>query len=125
MIKGLYHRGLNAEDVRQLFFLIDWLVQLPEELEVQFQDEIYQFEEEQKMPYVSSVERMALKKGRIEGRVEGLMESIELDLRIKYGSPGMKLLATIKEIHDIERLRAVLLALKTASDLAEIKRLLR
>src|SRR5262249_14438225 len=59
LIKGLYDRGLDAEQVRQLFRVIDWLLALPEELEVQFTDEIYRFEEERRMPYLSQLERRA------------------------------------------------------------------
>jgi hypothetical protein len=36
LVQGLYERGLGPEQVRQLFRLIDWMVQLPEELEHEF-----------------------------------------------------------------------------------------
>ena len=80
------------------------------------------------MPYVSSVERMALKKGIEQGIEQGvkksLLESIALDLELKFGPSGLGLLTTIMELHDIERLRAVFLAAKTASSLDQINRLL-
>jgi len=63
LVKGLYERGLTPEQVRQLFRLIDWMVQLPRELQRQFREEIHQFEEERRMPYVTSIERLARKKG--------------------------------------------------------------
>ena len=59
LIKGLYDRGLDAEQIRQLLRLIDWMVQLPKELEQQCRAEIDRFEEERRMPYVTSFERLA------------------------------------------------------------------
>ena len=40
LIKGLYDRGLSAEQVRQLFGLLDWMLQLPEGLDRQFRQEV-------------------------------------------------------------------------------------
>jgi len=33
LVNGLYDRGWSADDVRQLFRLIDWLMELPAELQ--------------------------------------------------------------------------------------------
>jgi len=52
LVKSLFDRGLTAEEIRQLFRVIDWLLELPHELERQFQEEIHRFEEERPMPYV-------------------------------------------------------------------------
>jgi len=41
LVKGLYERGLAAEEVRQLFRLLDWMLALPVELEQQFQEELH------------------------------------------------------------------------------------
>jgi hypothetical protein len=38
IVKGLYQRGWTAEDVRQLFRVIDWLLDLPDELQQGFQE---------------------------------------------------------------------------------------
>src|SRR6266498_93223 len=57
LVKGLYERGLRAEDVRQLFRFIDWIMELPEVLENLFREEIDRYEEEKRMPYITSVER--------------------------------------------------------------------
>jgi hypothetical protein len=50
LLKGLYDRGLSAEQVRELFRLLDWMVQLPEDLQERFQAELFRFEEERRMP---------------------------------------------------------------------------
>ncbi|MBI4601828.1 MAG: hypothetical protein HY721_07690 [Planctomycetes bacterium] len=49
------------------------------------------------MPYVTSFERIGIKKGRrvgrTEGRAEGLEEAIEAFLRSRFGRKGLQLLA--------------------------------
>jgi hypothetical protein len=71
MVKELYQRGWSAEDVRQLIRVIDWLMELPAELQEEFRQQVHAFEQEQHMPYVTSFERLAKKEGRREGRREG------------------------------------------------------
>ena len=63
LIRGLYDRGWTAKDVRQLFRLIDWMMALPVELQGEFRSEINRFEEERHMPYLSSIERLAMEEG--------------------------------------------------------------
>jgi len=48
------------------------LIQLPEELENEFWYEIKQYEEERRMPYVTSVERIGVKKGIEQGIIQGI-----------------------------------------------------
>ena len=114
LIKSLYDRGLSAEDVRQLFRVIDWMLALPEELEQQFKDEIYRFEEEHRMPYVTSVERLARKEGLEEGLIAGIQEGIALDLDVRFGAAGKKLLPKIRAVRDLSKLREIARAVKSA-----------
>jgi hypothetical protein len=120
LVKGLYDRGLSADQVRQLFRLIDWMVQLPDELQQRFRDEIHRFEEGRRMPYVTSIERLA----REEGRQEGLLEGIGVALEMKFGAPGKKLLAKIRTVHDLEKLRVLARSLRTAESLEEVEALI-
>jgi hypothetical protein len=54
--RRLYEKGYGREDVLNLFGFIDWVMSLPEELEQEFWQEVIQLEEEQRMPYITSVE---------------------------------------------------------------------
>ncbi|MBF0137338.1 MAG: DUF4351 domain-containing protein [Magnetococcales bacterium] len=63
LIRSLYKRGCNRKQVIDLFRFIDWVLHLPPELDNQLRSEIATFEEKQKMPYISSVERIGEKRG--------------------------------------------------------------
>jgi hypothetical protein len=129
LVKGLYGRGWNAEDVRQLFRVVDWLMDLPAELQHSFREEIEQFEEERRVPYVTSIERLAKEEGREEGRQEGLkeglLEAIALGLEVRFKEPGLKLLPKVRAIEEVAKLRALARALKTGKSLDEVRRLVR
>ncbi|BAS58659.1 hypothetical protein NIES2135_18320 [Leptolyngbya boryana NIES-2135] len=55
----LYDRGYSEQDILELHNFLDWLMNLPEELERQLQAELETFEEARRMKYVSSLERRA------------------------------------------------------------------
>ncbi len=73
ILRALYARGMDPQGLRQLFRVIDWLMELPLQLEIQFRSQIDNLESEQNMPYITSVERLARKEGREEGREEGVL----------------------------------------------------
>jgi hypothetical protein len=77
LIRRLYTLGLSKEAVCHLFTFIDWLIGLPEHLELECLNEIYQFEETTKMAYVNSAERFGIKKGHEQGLKQGLKQGIE------------------------------------------------
>jgi len=72
LMRSLYERGKSSDEIRQMFRVIDWMMDLPPALELQFKAVLEQIEEEKKMPYVTSVERLAKEEGREEGREEGM-----------------------------------------------------
>ena len=77
LIRRLYERGYNKEDVRQLFRFIDWVMKLPEELGRQLDERIAEYEEEQKMPYITSIERRGIKKGLEQGLQQGIFKVLQ------------------------------------------------
>ena len=50
---------------------MDWLMMLPDDLTKQFTENLIAYEEEQKMPYVTSAERIGMEKGLTEGMDKG------------------------------------------------------
>ena len=61
--RGLYRRGFSRQEIIDLYRFIDWVLSLPPELDEQFWEELSNFEENQEMPYITSVERIGEKKG--------------------------------------------------------------
>ncbi len=100
---------------RELFRLIDWIMDLPDDMQEAFRTDVFRFEEEKQMPYLSSIERLArkegLEQGREEGREEGrkaeLLDGITEDLDAKFGQRGRRLLPRIRALEDVAALRAL------------------
>jgi hypothetical protein len=63
LTRRLYQQGYQRQDVINLFRFIDWLMSLPKNLEQEFWREIRQLEEETRMPYITSVERLGMQRG--------------------------------------------------------------
>lgn len=127
LVRSLFERGLAADSVRQLFRLIDWFMQLPVELERAFKDDLQQLEEEKRMPYITSIERMGIEKGRAEGREEGreegLLSSLKMGLQRRFGDEGIALYSEVQKIPEHAVLTGILAALFDGRPLPYIKNL--
>lgn len=124
LVKGLYQRGLDRHGIQRLFRVIDWLMDLPKDLGTQFWHELRHYEKEKHMPYVTSVERMAIERVREEAWREALLDNIQFALEFRFGARGKKLMPRVRRIKDLASLEDVRFALKTASDLAALRKLL-
>ena len=119
LIKGLYDRGLDGEQVRLLFKFVDSMLDLPRQLEKALSLDLAEFERERKMPYVSSIERIAREEGKAEAKVETLLRL--LDKRLGTPVPA-ELEAQIRSTGDLGRLDAWIDAGLEAADLADFRR---
>jgi predicted DNA-binding ribbon-helix-helix protein len=115
LVRGLYERGFSPKDVRELFRLIDWLMVLPPALNNMFWEDVDKVQEERRMPFVMSIERV--------GHCRGLRMGIESLLRVRFGEEGLQLMPEIQVIYEEEKLQAVLTALETAASPDEVRRL--
>ena len=122
----LYDRGMSNPMVLELFRLIDWMMTLPQALQPLFRQEHVQWEEEKKMPYVTTFERLAREEGKAEGKAEGLreglLEAIGLGLRLRFGVEGVQCLPAIQQLVDIDVLRRIKEAILTAATLDDLRR---
>ncbi len=87
---------------------------MPNDLEDKLWVEINKIEEEGKMPYISSVERIGYRRGLGEGKVEGRIEYIGLRLSLKFGDDALLLMMSIREIQYPDRLLRITNAILTS-----------
>jgi hypothetical protein len=110
LARGLYERGFSKEDVRQLCRLIDWFMELPFAMERQLEQELAEYEEGRRVPYVTSFERV------------GMVRMIETALRTKFGEAALDLMPAIVELNDADKYEALLKTIIRAETLAEVRR---
>ncbi len=115
LVRLLYEKGYKKEDILNLYRFIDWIMVLPIELSIKFHEDIIKYEEEKKMPFITTAERIGVEKG--------IKEAISDLLEIRFTSEGT-LLKKINKIKDIDRLRTIKDAVKKANSIDEIYKFL-
>ena len=77
LTKALYQAGYEKQDILNLFHFIDWMLNLPKTVEQQFALELNQYEEQQKMRYITSIEQKGIEKGLRQGLEQGLEQELK------------------------------------------------
>ena len=72
LIRSLYRRGYQRQEILELFRFIDWVLALPDGLEDRLWAEIEDFDEEKQMHYLASFERKAQQIGMEKGMEKGI-----------------------------------------------------
>ena len=93
LVRLLYEQGWERQRVIDLFAIIDWMLTLPKPLEQQVWQDIEDIERKAQMKYVTSVERLAVERGRekwmaegkVEGKLEGKLETLTRLLTRRFG----------------------------------------
>jgi hypothetical protein len=120
LVKRLYEKGYRKEDILLLYKFIDWLVSLPEELTEKFHEEIKKYEEVKKMPYITTAERIGIKKGIQQGLIMEAQEMVLLAIEAKLGYVPEEVAKKVKEVFDREKLKEALKEIIKASDLEQV-----
>ena len=127
LVRRLYEREFEKQDILNLLAFIDWMLTLPADLEAEFKIEVRQLEERQSMQYVTTFERDAREEGKEEGKKEGkkeaLIKGISLGLRLKFGDRGQDLLPEIETIDEVDTLEAILEAIETTATVEELQQI--
>ncbi|MEY4518376.1 MAG: hypothetical protein RLZZ499_975, partial [Cyanobacteriota bacterium] len=66
LVQGLYEKGYNEYQIKDLFRFIDWIMVLPERLSNSFWNDLKAYEQAKNMTYITSVEEIGIKKGKEE-----------------------------------------------------------
>ena len=140
LVKMLYKKGYDKQTILELFRFIDWLLVLPEDLENSFEQTLTKYEEEKKMSYITSIERIGIRKGIEQGIQRGIEQGIQrgiqqgvlqeaqeavIDiLEVRFGEVLPLLVSKIHNIHDTSLLRKLLKQAVLVDSLDEFERML-
>jgi hypothetical protein len=78
LTRQLYEQGYERQDILNLFGFLDWLMELPEGLKQAFRNELEQYEQENKMPYMTSIEQMGREEEKQAIALNMLRENVPL-----------------------------------------------
>jgi hypothetical protein len=129
LMRGLYERGCARDEILVLFRFIDWLLVLPAALEQEFWHELHQLEEERRMPYVTSVERLGMQKGFEQGLQQGVQHGLQQGklqaaremllevVAVRFGGVPDDVLAVVRRLETVEPLHALLRQALTCTSL--------
>ncbi|NER06158.1 MAG: hypothetical protein F6K17_27990, partial [Okeania sp. SIO3C4] len=128
LVRSLYEKGLTKFDIINLFKFIDKMMTLPPELASNFQTKINQYEEEQRVEFLSTMEELAIERGQQIGQEIGAKENCRqniLDLLEKrFNSLPETLIKAINEINDLALLKRLLVETITVNSVAEFEELI-
>jgi hypothetical protein len=129
MVKQLFKSGLGKKEIQEFFKLVDWVLQLSPEQTTIFDEELIELERETNMPYITSIERKGLEKGRAEGlekglekgRTEGRLAALLDALDARFGEVPESLKEKLEDLSDQQRLRELFRLAVTAETLEEFQ----
>lgn len=126
IMRWLYTKGYREDEFTDLFRFVDLMMALPEELQDEFVAETERYEEEQKMPLLSHVERKAIQRGMQQGMQQGTMQEAReavLDVLDERLPPvPQRLRDRIARIDDAALLRILRRRAATVPSLEEFQR---
>ncbi|MTJ38825.1 hypothetical protein [Dolichospermum sp. UHCC 0406] len=128
LVRGLYERGLNKEQIVKLFKIIDMMMTLPEQLQQKLVKKINSFEEERKMPFISPTEQMAIERGKEIGKEIGALQNarnyITTVLQARLGEVSSEITASLALISNLSILDEMLKLSITVNSLDDFKQAL-
>lgn len=113
IFKNLYQKGYNKKQIRELIGVIDWMMILPKNLERNFDQEIESYKEENKMPYVTSFERLTRE------------DDIIMILETRFNADQNELIKILEPIDDDQQLRFLLKEAITIDSVADFSELVK
>jgi hypothetical protein len=125
LTRRLYGMGLEKLDILELYRLVDWLLRLPAELEARFRRQLYEFEAQQIMPYVTSIEQYGIEKGLEQGleqgRVLNCRQNIFALLEARFGQVPSLVRERVQAETDLSRLTGWLRLAGTCARLEDFR----
>ncbi|MBW4559578.1 MAG: transposase [Mojavia pulchra JT2-VF2] len=124
LVRRLFESGYSREDIQELFRFIDWVMVLPKELASSFKTEVRNYEEANRMRYVTSIERLAKEEGIEEGILQNARESVIEVLETRFGEVPSAIVEIINGIEEPAVLKTLLKRAIAIASIAEFQQLL-
>ncbi|MFZ2359984.1 MAG: DUF4351 domain-containing protein, partial [Anaerolineae bacterium] len=102
-----------------LFSFIDWVLQLPEPQALDFWRQVQEIEEEKRMQYITSVERIGMQQGTQQGMQQGQAELLLRLLSRRFEATPPWLAERVRSVPS-EQMPALLAVALTAASLDEV-----
>lgn len=116
LVRGLYQRGYNRNEILELFRLIEWMMVLPKGLAQEFRTELKRVREENQMPYITGFER--------DGMVQNARESAIAVLETRFEIVPKQLQDMVNTLENIQKLKELLRQAVTVPSLEEFEEIL-
>ena len=107
LIRTLYQRNYTRKEIIDLFEFIDWVLQLNDQDEQRLWLDINTLEEVNRMPFITSVERIGIQKGFEQGVQQGFQLLILETLDERFGDIPSSISDDIRQIEDQSQLRTL------------------
>ena len=137
LIRGLYEKEFEREQIIKLFEIIDNMMTLSPKLQSSLESKIKQFEEERTMPLVSNMELRGIERGKEIGKeigelrgmergkeigaLEKSRDAIKTVLTVRFGQISSEIEEIIGKMTNPTILEELLKLAATANSLAEFK----
>ncbi len=106
LTRRLYDKGLGRDAILNLYRFLDWVLSLPKNLEIKYNDDIKRLEEERSVNYITSAERIGMEKGYEKGLLQGEHKLLILQLKQKFPSISENYLKRVEQEQDERKLCA-------------------
>ena len=117
LVRGLYDRGLEREQIIKLFQIIDRMMTLPNPLQESLDQKIKQFEEERTMPLLSNMELRGIEIGALQNA----RDYIKTILSLRFGAISSDVQDFLDQSSDLGLLEEILKLAVTVNSLADFQ----
>ena len=128
LIRGLYEKEFEREQIIKLFEIIDNMMTLSPELQSSLESKIKQFEEERTMPLMSNMELRGMERGKEIGKEIGALENarnyVKTVLKTRLGGIPIEIEQAVDKISVLSILDELLKSALTVNSFDELHQLL-
>ena len=129
LTRMLYERDFTREQILNLYRFIDWLMALPELLSKEFNTQHKAYEEDKKMPYITTAERIGREEGLEEGLEKGMLaearEMVLEALDIKFRTVPGDMQGIINALNNRVLLKKLHRSAIQSKDIQEFRKIIR